>query len=250
MAFKERDTRGHCEEYLKYMPYPHTNINNHSSAYGSQATVIIGTDDDKRIFHVDHSLLTFYSGYFRAALSGRWTAAEDDAIRLDTETPRTFERFVSWLYTRSITDDDDEKANCQLIIDLWLFADRREIPLLMNEMLDALKDRIVTEKTIPTTLLGTTYERTMPGSALRRMIVHAITNTASERLMADDSKKALWPHDALWDTAKELLRFPRQQPVGIASYNAMDICPLFHTHEEGVRCVNKGTKRSSEEMAE
>ena len=231
------------------MPYPHTNINNHSSAYGSQATVIIGTDDDKRIFHVDHSLLTFYSGYFRAALSGRWTAAEDDAIRLDTETPRTFERFA-WLYTRSITDDDDEKANCQLIIDLWLFADRREIPLLMNEMLDALKDRIVTEKTIPTTLLGTTYERTMPGSALRRMIVHAITNTASERLMADDSEKGLWPHDALWDTAKELLRFPRQQPVGIASYNAMDICPLFHTHEEGVRCVNKGTKRSSEEMAE
>lgn len=227
-----------------------TDFKNHSSAYGSQTTIIIGSDDDKRIFHVDHGLVTFYSGYFRAALSGRWTAAEDDAIRLDTETPRTFERFVSWLYTRSITDDDDEKANCQLIIDLWLFADRREIPLLMNEMLDALKDRIVTEKTIPTTLLGTTYERTMPGSALRRMIVHAITNTASERLMVDDSKKALWPHDALWDTAKELLRVPRLQPVGIANYAAMDICPLFHTHEEGVRCNSKGIKRSSEEMSE
>jgi hypothetical protein len=237
-------------ERIKNLLYPCTDFESRSSAYGSQATIIIGTDDDKRIFHVDQSLLTFYSGYFRAALSGRWTAAEDDAIRLDTETPRTFERFVSWLYTRSITDDDDEKANCQLIIDLWLFADRREIPLLMNEMLDALKDRIVTEKTIPTTLLGTTYECTMPGSALRRMIVHAITNTASERLMADDSKKALWPHDALWDTAKELLRIPRSQPVGVASYAAMDICPLFHTHEEGVRCMSKGTKRSSEEMAE
>jgi hypothetical protein len=221
-----------------------------SSAYGSQATIIIGTDDDKRIFYVDHGLLTFYSGYFKAALSGRWTSAEDDAIKLDTEAPRTFERFVSWLYTRSITDDDDEKANCQLIIDLWLFADRREIPLLMNEMLDALKDRIVTEKTIPTTLLGTTYERTMPGSALRRMIVHAITATASEPLVADDSKKALWPHDALWDTMKEFLKVPRPQPVGVASYATMDICPLFHTHEEGVRCVSKGTKRSREEMAE
>ena len=194
--------------------------------------------------------MTFYSGYFKAALSGRWTAAEDDAIRLSTETPKTFERFVSWLYTRSITDDDDEKANCQIIIDLWLFADRREIPLLMNEMLDALKDRIVTEKTIPTTLLGTTYERTMPGSALRRRIVHAITTTASERLVADDSKKALWPHDALWDTVKELLKVSRPQVVGVASYSAMDICPLFHTHEEGVRCVGKRTKRSSEEMAE
>ena len=117
-------------------------------------------------------------------------------------------------------------------------------------MLDALKDRILTEKTIPTTLLGTTYERTMPGSALRRMIVHAITTTASERLVADDSKKALWPHDALWDTMKELLKVPRPQAVGVASYSAMDICPLFHSHEEGVRCVGKGTKRSSEEMAE
>lgn len=232
------------------MCYPYTDFKHHSSAYGSQATIIICTDDDKRTFHVDHGLLTFYSGYFRAALSGRWTAAEDDAIRLDTETPRTFERFVSWLYTRSITDDDDEKANCQLIIDLWLFADRRDIPLLMNEMLDALKDRIVTEKTIPTTLLGTTYERTMPGSALRRMIVHAITSTASERLLVDDTKKALWPHDALWDTTKELLKLPRPQPVGVASHAAMDICPLFHTHEEGVRCVSKGTKRSSEEMTD
>ena len=237
-------------ERIKNVLYPCTDFESRSSAYGSQATIIIGTDDDKRIFHVDQSLLTFYSGYFSAALSGRWTAAEDDAIRLDTETPRTFERFVSWLYTRSITDDDDEKANCQLIIDLWLFADCREIPLLMNEMLDALKDRIVTEKSIPTTLLGTTYERTMPGSALRRMIVHAITATASERLVTDDSKKVHWPHDVLWDIMKELLKVPRPQPVGVASYAAMDICPLFHTHEEGVRCVSKGTKRSSEEMAE
>jgi hypothetical protein len=39
--------------------------------------------------------------------------------------------------------------------------------------------------------LGTTYERTMPGSALRRMLVHAITSTASERLVADDSRKVL-----------------------------------------------------------
>lgn len=236
----------HCE----YTCGAFTYYKHSSSAYGSQATVIIGTDDDKRAFHVDHGLLTFYSGYFKAALSGRWTAAEDDAIRLETETPRTFERFVSWLYTRSITDDDDEKANCQLIIDLWLFADRREIPLLMNEMLDALKDRIVTEKTIPTTLLGTIYDHTAPGSALRRMIVHAIVTTASERLLADDSKKALWPHDALWDTTKELLKVPRPQLAGVAGYGAMDICPLFHTHEEGVHCVSKGTKRSSEEMAE
>jgi hypothetical protein len=120
----------------------------------------------------------------------------------------------------------------------------------MNEMLDALKDRIVTEKTIPTTLLGMTYERTMPGSPLRRMIVHAIPTTASERLVADDSKKVHWPHDALWDTMKELLKVPRPQPVGVASYAAINICPPFHIHEEGVRCAVKGTKRSSEEMAE
>lgn len=120
----------------------------------------------------------------------------------------------------------------------------------MNEMLDYLKDRIVTEKTIPTFLLATTYERTMPGSALRRMLVHAITTTASERLVSDDSRKALWPQDALWDMMKELLKIPRPTAVGVGDYGRMDICPLFHTHEEGVRCARQGTKRSSEEMEE
>jgi hypothetical protein len=227
-----------------------TDFKRPSSAYGSQATVIIGNSDERRTLHVDHGLLTFYSGYFQAALSGRWTAAEDDAIRLDTENPKTFERFVSWLYTRSITDDDDEKATCQLIIDLWLFADRRGIPLLMNEMLDCLKERILTEKTIPTTLLGMTYERTMPGLALRRMLVHAITTTASERLVADDSRKVLWPKDALCDMMKKLLKVPRPTGGGVADYGKIDICPLFHIHEEGVCCARKGTKRSSEEMEE
>jgi hypothetical protein len=235
---------------LGHTSQTNTDSKQSSSAYGSQATVTIGNSDDRRTSHVDHGLLTFYSGYFQAALSGRWTAAEDDAIKLDTENPQTFERFVSWLYTRSITDDDDEKATCQLIIDLWLFADRREIPLLMNDMLDCLKERILTEKTIPTTLLGTTYERTMPGSALRRMLVHAITSTASERLVADDLRKVLWPKDALWDMMRELLKVPRPIAVGVADYGKTDICPLFHTHEEGVSCAPKGIKRSSEEIEE
>jgi hypothetical protein len=38
--------------------------------------------------------------------------------------------------------------------------------------------------------------------------------------------------------------------VGVADYGKMDICPLFHTHEEGVFCAPKGRKRSNEEMEE
>ena len=38
---------------------------------------------------------------------------------------------------------------------------------------------------------------------------------------------------------KELLKVPRPQGVGVANYAAMNICPLFHTHEEGVRCAGK-----------
>jgi hypothetical protein len=127
--------------------------------------------------------LTFYSGYLKAALRGRWTVAEDDVTRLETENPKTFERFISGFYTRSITDDDDEKSNCQIIVDLWLFADYREIPLLVNGMLYYLKDRTLAEKTIPTLLLDTTYERTTLGCALRRVLVHVITNTANKHLV-------------------------------------------------------------------
>jgi hypothetical protein len=68
--------------------------------------------------------------------------------------------------------------------------------------------------------------------------------------VADDSRKVLWPKDALWDMMKELLKVPRPIGVGVADYGKIDICPLFHTHEEGVSCTRKGTKRSSEEMEE
>lgn len=224
-------------------------MSRHSSTYGAQATVVVGSDEDRRTFQVDQGLLTFYSGYFKAALSGRWTAAEDDAITLVSENPKTFERFVSWLYTRSITDDD-EPSTFPVIIDLWLFADRREVPLLMNEMLDCLRDRIVSERTIPLKHLGLIYEQTTPGSALRRMLMHAIITTASERSVADESKKALWPQEALWDMMKALLKVSRPTAVGVGEYGKMDICELFHAHEEGARCEVRGVKRSREEVEE
>jgi len=49
--------------------------------------------------------------------------------------------FSFWLYTDDIIDDL-LKSGHSMIIDPWLFADRRNIPLLMNETIDALHLRM------------------------------------------------------------------------------------------------------------
>jgi len=52
---------------------------------------------------------------------------------------------VGWLYTRRIDlgRDNADKPHFEAICALWAFGDRREIPCLMNDATDAMRNEIV-----------------------------------------------------------------------------------------------------------
>lgn len=78
-------------------------VDSHSSAFNSPLiTVYVGSDDEARKFEIRKDILTFYSGYFAAALNGRFTEAEENVCRLPEEDPMIFEMFQHWIHTRTL----------------------------------------------------------------------------------------------------------------------------------------------------
>ena len=208
-----------------------------SSGYGETVTIEVGNANNNQIFRVHKGFLSFYSGYFKAALEGAWAESSSGIIKLEIEDPLVFERFVHWLYTNKITDDT-QKAGFGIIIDLWLFADRREIPLLMNEMIDALHKEIADSWLMPTLCLHKAYENTTEGSSLRRMLMW----TMSRILRADmfDGEYAdRWPRPALLDMVRLVLAERPAPTLSQDQYKKVKMCPLYHVHEEGASCKDK-----------
>lgn len=215
----------------------------HSTAYtGQVATIEVGTGSAKRTFYPHRDLLAFYSGYFRAALNGRFTESRTKVIKLETEEPAVFEGFLLWLYTcKARTDvitEDNAGEYFTSIVKLWIFADRRIIPLMANDMIDHLQQCVLTAWSIPTNTINIVYSNTTEESALRRMLVNMYASLASDDLAS------IMTHDAgdsiknfLIDLVRSLIADgPRKPLLTKEQYKRVEMCPRFHVHEEGVKC--------------
>lgn len=96
--FLPRATKAHPSEYIHAkVQSPAFADKHYSSAYlGETATIEVGTGLNKKTFHVHRDLLSFYSGYFKAALRGGFAEATSGVVQLETEEPVVFEGFVKW----------------------------------------------------------------------------------------------------------------------------------------------------------
>lgn len=218
----------------------------YSSAYMSEtATIEVGIGGNKQVYRVHRDLLSFYSGYFKAALYGGFAEGETGVIKLETEEPAVIEGFVKWIYTGKARTDEiarDNSASYYIsIVKLWLFADHREIPLLMNEMIDSLHQSVVTAWTLPDPTIEEVYANTTAGSALRRMVVDVFVSLAGKSVAESivvDSKNYSKEFLVDW-IASMIAAHPRNPPLSKEQYKLVEICPRFHLHEEGAKCPKK-----------
>lgn len=212
-----------------------------SSAYGDTLTIEVGDGNAKKLFYAHKGLLSFYSGYFRALVGGSWSESKTGVAKLQTEDPDVFERFMLWLYTNKIFDDT-LKMSTGVIIRLWLFADRRNIPLLMNEMIDEMHTTIGEFWVVPTIHLHELYEHTSEDSAMRRMVIYSIARTVDQAVLKEKEDVDRWPREALVEMLRLTLAEPRDLSLGKTLYKALEMCPAYHVHEEGVSCKKKSAK--------
>lgn len=191
-------------------------------------------------YQLHKDLLSFYSGFFAAALRDNFKEGKEGIVKLPEEKPAVFERFVGWLYTHKInlTDTKENVPRYAEIFDLWKLADRREIPLLMNECMDVARDELVRVWSLPLDSLRNVYNTTTTESAWRRFMVHIICRTAgTSTIEGQEARKELF-EDVLFDIMSALFRHREAGLTKLASkaeMQAMDMCD-FHSHEEGVRC--------------
>lgn len=184
--------------------------------------------------------MSYYSRYFEKALNGQFKEAKLLVIDLPTEEPKTFERFVGWLYTRKLDLPTQAKAHeyFQAICEAWAFADRREIPLLANVLIDAMRDGVVDIWKIPTSVIGYIYDNTTAHSGMRRLTVRLISSMGGPSTMESKGLETQWPKEAVWDVLRavwELKSAGQATLMGKDEAKKLRLCE-YHDHEQGVAC--------------
>ncbi|KAK4954410.1 hypothetical protein LTR10_007841 [Elasticomyces elasticus] len=193
----------------------------------------------KKPFTLHRGVLGFYSGYFEAAMKDNFKEGTLGLIELPTEDVATFEMFVRWLYTRKLPEPPATGDNFKNLIDLWLFADRRECPLLANQSLDAVRDETVRNWQLPTNKLQNVYDNTAESAGLRRFIIFLFGQIGGSGFLGETHRQD-WPAAAVWDLAKYLWKLKEEKaPIMSKADLAKLITCAYHTHETGVECPKK-----------
>ena len=100
-------------------------------------------------------------------------------MTLTEEDPDLFDIVHTWLYTNQLTqskDGQDIVCSYSQIWDLFVLADKLDMPSLCNMAIDILKDAFLQTKRIPrTSIVIKTYAITSEFSNLRKLLVAIIT---------------------------------------------------------------------------
>ncbi|KXT11297.1 hypothetical protein AC579_1667 [Pseudocercospora musae] len=208
-----------------------------TQTYNSIVRIRAGKAANVEVFEVHKGILWFYSGYFRTAFNGRWKEAEEGAIDMPTISPNIFKHFIHWAYSRrlEVANKHSPSANDRLLLNLWIFGDAHEIPLLQNEVITRIHRNMVKTWRVPSaSQINYVYENAMPQSLLRGFLIDIYAGTMSSTSLARSEAKTAWCRDALFDVLQIVWREGWLQQ-GRADVEKWDVCK-YHVHEQGVRC--------------
>ncbi|KAK5741741.1 hypothetical protein LTR17_003732 [Elasticomyces elasticus] len=200
--------------------------------------VIVGAE--KTSFDLDRGTACFYSGYFEAALKqDSFKEGKDGIVELKEEDATLFRHFVKWLYSKELPITPVKGDNFGVLCDLWLLGDRRDVPLLQNQALDAMRDEAIRTDAVPTHFIAKIYANTTEKAGLRSFVIHIVALTRNTTNLAANRKFG-WPEEAIWDVFSSVLqgqqnKLPALSKGGMAK---IDMC-VYHTHEAGVKCLDK-----------
>jgi len=146
-------------------------LTEHSCFTETPIKIIVGPDEV--VFHVHRERLCHYSTYFAGALGGAWQESQEGTIKLE-DSVVTFKYFVDWLYSGEFDihfNEGDNVMTSRELCELWVFADKRGVPLLQNAAIDALHPRMRSLSELDEANVAFVYDNTTEKSKLRRLFV-------------------------------------------------------------------------------
>nr|POE79651.1 dolichyl-phosphate beta-glucosyltransferase [Quercus suber] len=207
--------------------------------------VDVGEAGKQSSFPLHRGVLAFYSGYFESALKDSFQEGKTGNIKLETEDVVVFNQFVGWLYTRRIAYVSalNSSSRYMEIFKLWIFADRREIPLLMNMVIDDFRTCFMKVLVAAhSKSLQYLYDNTTATSQLRTFVGFLTCSTNDFQYMGDEAhKNTSWPMEVLRDylvLVGKMRTENRTWPMTKAEIGNTDTCK-YHVHEQGVKCEKK-----------
>ena len=145
-----------------------------------ETIVMVDVGPERIRYSIHKGLLCSRSDYFKAALTGNFSEAADQVVTLDDEDPEIFRTFNAWLYTDVLVEDTDpEMQQWSLLFKIYVFAEKRIVPLLQNAAIDEII-RAHAKHSIPTEEIRHAWARTAEASPLRKLLVDLRLNENDE----------------------------------------------------------------------
>lgn len=174
----------------------------------------VGTGADMETHDIPKGILCGCSQYFRCCLNGPFKEALDGSLVLDDEDPALFGAFKIWLFTRDISRAlghirPESPKGRRILIDLWIFGDKRVIALLQDAANDLFCDTYLHGDCSIACDMEHVYSNTAPGAYLREVIIDMMTwtlaiyrnDTRTAAIFHSTVRHGLWSTESLADLA-------------------------------------------------
>ena len=186
-------------------------------------------------FAVHEELFTTHSVYFRNAIKGKFTEAQERVVTLKEVAPKVFQTYVILLYTSAMaTKGPDEWLElCRIYVLAEYLVDIYAKNKTIDAMYAYLAETLPTEpmyespeKPFSAESLQVVYDGTPEGSPLRRLCVDLYA-LHGRKAWLKNAKAEEFPPEFLYDIAVKLLQVGGPFPLGqILSRPASD----YHEH--------------------
>ncbi|KAF1831996.1 hypothetical protein BDW02DRAFT_24546 [Decorospora gaudefroyi] len=139
----------------------------------SMVDIYVGPENTHWILH--EKLLCHHSPFFRKVFYGKHShASKTQSFGLPDEEDAPFKTFVGWLYSSSLPVPREE-SDLGVCFDLYLMAEKFEIPGLVADVLQVVREWYKYSDTYPgLRRVQYVYANTEHGSPMRHMLVHAV----------------------------------------------------------------------------
>jgi hypothetical protein len=143
------------------------------------------------------------SKFFRAACSECWKEGQEKVVQLPEVEPEIIQRYVDWTYCDAPIADAEAADAMTMSIKLYLLADLLDDVRLRNKTTKAVYRYINVEFLAPGPRgIKAIWEKTPPGSLMRKLAVDAVTTRLDAELFEKHIEE--WPAGLLQQVAAKL----------------------------------------------